>query len=366
SAGGRAAPVRPGRHRRLGGSAMTGPVDLDKSRSAPDSSIADTLQLPPIDPDMAPPVTAVAALPAPAPGPSRTPAASPTAAAPASPAAAAGAGSEVSARRRRVLQAGWAATLLSGLLLGFALYLAALAPLQEMHYQSLSYRTFRNELANAVAPTGAAPDGDPVALIDIPAIGVRGMVVVEGTSGRDLMRGPGHRRDTALPGQIGTAVLFGRGTFFGAPFSRLSELRVGDKIVATTAQGRFSYTVNVYGDGTHPVRDPAAARLVLTTSGAGLLPTGTVLVGARLDDEPQPNPLGRPAQLPADRALAQDTGALSVLQLWSAALLGAVALVTLAARRWHRRAAYLAGTPVLAALLWACYENAAALLPNLY
>lgn len=272
-----------------------------------------------------------------------------------------------SARRRRLLQAGWTATLLSGLLLGFCGYLLVLSGFQEQHFQSTSYKTFRDQLANAVAPTGAAADGAPVALIDIPAIGLHHAVVVEGTSGRDLMRGPGHRRDTALPGQTGTAVLFGRGASFGAPFGRLAELRVGDKIYATTGQGQFSYTVNVYGDGAHPVKDAAApARMVLTTSDSGWIPTGTVLIGARLDGDPQPNPHHRPAMAAVDHALAVDGGALAVLQLWSLALLGAVVGATLAARHWHRRAAYLAFTPVLAALLWAGYENAAALLPNLY
>ncbi|MDH6141485.1 MULTISPECIES: sortase [Kitasatospora] len=271
-----------------------------------------------------------------------------------------------STARRITVRLGWTATLLAALLLGFAVFLLALSPLQELHYQAEAYRTFQDRLANQLGPTGAATDGSPVAIIDIPRIGVHHEVVVEGTTGRDLMRGPGHRRDTALPGQAGVAVIFGRGTAFGGPFGRLGELRVGDKIQVTTGQGQFSFTVNVYGNSTHPVRDPAPSRLVLTTSNSGWIPTGTVLIGARLDGDPQANPHGRPAQLPADHALAQDSGALAALQLWSVALLGAVALATLAVRYWVRRAAYLTFAPVLAALLWSVYENAAALLPNLY
>ncbi|GAB2740995.1 sortase [Kitasatospora kifunensis] len=271
-----------------------------------------------------------------------------------------------SRRRRLLLQAAWATTLLSALLLGFAVYLTALSPLQEAHYQAAAYRTFRYQLAQATAPVGSAADGKPVAIIDIPKIGLHHVVVVEGTTGRDLMRGPGHRRDTALPGQAGVSVLFGRGASFGSPFGRLSELRVGDQIFVSTGQGQFTYTVNIYGDGTHPVRDPDPDRLVLTTSNSGWIPTSTVLVGARLSGDPQPNPQGRPAQVAADHALAQDIGALAAFQLWGAALLGAVLLATLAVRYWVRRAAYLTFTPILAALLWACYENVAALLPNLY
>ncbi|MER8187012.1 sortase [Kitasatospora sp. NPDC094015] len=272
----------------------------------------------------------------------------------------------LSGGRRRVVQAGWAATLAAALLLGFAGYLLALSGLQQQHFQSTAYKTFRDRLATAVAPTGPTADGDPVAVVDIPAIGLRQAVVVEGTTGRDLMRGPGHRRDSVLPGQRGASVLFGRGSSFGAPFARLSELRVGDRIEVTTGQGSSVYVVNAYGDGDHPITDTAPARLVLVTSDSGWIPTGTVLVGARLDGEPQPAAGGRPALLPADRALAVDSGALAGLQLWALALLGAAAATTVAVRRWHPRAGWLSLSPVLAALLWAVYENAAALLPNLY
>ncbi len=268
--------------------------------------------------------------------------------------------------RRRFLLGAWAVSLLAVLLTGFTGYLFTLSHLQERHFQSTSYKSFRDQLAKAVAPTGAAADGEPVALLDIPAIGLHQAVVVEGTTGRDLMRGPGHRRDTALPGQQGVSVVFGRGASFGSPFARLSELRVGDRIETTTGQGTFSYTVNVYGGADQPITDPAANRLVLVTGDSGRVPGGTVLIGARLDGVAQPNPGGRPASTPYDKALAADKGALAALQLWMLALLGAVTAATLTARYWRRTAAYLSLAPVLGAVLWNVYENAAALLPNLY
>ncbi|MFF0414557.1 class E sortase [Kitasatospora sp. NPDC004745] len=272
----------------------------------------------------------------------------------------------VTPARRRFLQGAWAASLLAALVLGFVGYLFTLSHLQERHYQSTAHKTFRDQLARAVAPTGTAADGAPVALLDIPAIGLHQAVVVEGTTGRDLMRGPGHRRDTALPGQGGVAVVFGRGATFGAPFARLSELRVGDRIEATTGQGKFSYTVNVYGDGDHPISDPVRNRLVLVTGDSDWIPGSTVMIGARLDGDPEQNPGGRPATVAYDKALAADKGALAALQLWSLGLLGAVVGALLLARHWRRSAAYLSAAPVVAALLWAVYENAAALLPNLY
>ncbi|MFJ8039631.1 class E sortase [Kitasatospora sp. NPDC096147] len=268
--------------------------------------------------------------------------------------------------RRPTTQAGWAACGLAALVVGFAGYLPALSELQQQHAQAAAHRTFRDQLANAVAPTGPTADGAPVALITVPALGLTETVVVEGTTGRDLMRGPGHRRDTALPGQPGVSVLFGRRVSFGGPFGRLDELRAGDRIEVTTGLGRAVYTVNAFGDEDHPLTDQAPNRLVLVTGDSDLVPSSTRLVGARLDGDPHPDTGARSALRPTDKALAADRAALPALQLWSLGLLVAVTATTLAVRLWHRWAAYLCAAPILAALVWSCYENAAALLPNLF
>ncbi|MGW4809019.1 sortase [Kitasatospora sp. NPDC004272] len=268
--------------------------------------------------------------------------------------------------RHPLLAVARAATLAAVLLLGFAGYLLGLSGLQEARHQSTAYATLRDRLANATAPTGPTEDGAPLAVLDVPALGLRRTVVFEGTTGRDLMRGPGHRRDTVLPGQPGVSVLFGRSTAFGAPFADLTRLKVGDRIDVTTGQGSFHYTVNTYGDGDHPIQDPAPNRLVLVTGDSDWIPTSTVLVGARLDGDPEPAGAKRPAGTATDKVLAADKGALPALQLWSLALLLAVSGAVLAARRWRRSAAYLCFAPVVAALLWSVYENAAALLPNVY
>ncbi|MFC1433134.1 sortase domain-bontaining protein [Streptacidiphilus sp. N1-3] len=269
--------------------------------------------------------------------------------------------------RSVLIRSATATTLLGFLLIGFVFFLLAFSGLQEGHFQSSAYRSFRNQLATAVAPTGSAPDGTPVAVIDIPAIGLHQAVVVEGTTGRDLMRGPGHRRDTALPGQSGVSVVYARRSTFGAPFADLSKLRVGDRIYTTTGQGRSVYTVNVYGSGDHPVSDPAADRMVLVTADSDWITTSTVSIGARLDGTAFANPGGRPGTVPTDRALAADTAGLPALQLWALALLAAVVLLVLRGRQWWPRgAAYPVFAPVLGVLLWSVYESAAALLPNLY
>ncbi|MER5863043.1 class E sortase [Kitasatospora sp. NPDC002040] len=278
-----------------------------------------------------------------------------------------GAGRKVlSPARRRVVQASWATSSLALLVVGFGVFVPTLSGLQQQHSQAAAHKTLREQLAGAVAPTGPTTDGAPMAVIDIPALGLYETVVVEGTTGRDLMRGPGHRRDTVLPGQRGVSVLFGRRVSFGAPFARLGELRDGDRIEVVTGQGRASYVVNEHGEGGDPLTDQFENRLVLVTGDSDWISSSTVMVGARLLGDPQPNSGTRGVLRPTDKALAADRAALPALQLWGLGLLGGVTLTTLAVRLWHRWAAYLCAAPVLGALLWSCYENAAALLPNLY
>ena len=98
--------------------------------------------------------------------------------------------------------------IVSGMLLGFAFNLILMSPLRYFHDQQNAYAQFRNELANAVAPVsghlvggGIVPVGDPIALLQIPSIGMN-EVVLNGTSSTVLISGPGYQRDTAMPGQV--------------------------------------------------------------------------------------------------------------------------------------------------------------------
>lgn len=85
-------------------------------------------------------------------------------------------------------------------------------------------------------------EGEPIARIAIPSIGVE-QVVVSGVGTDDLKKGPGHYPDTPLPGEVGNAAIAGHRSTFGAPFARVDELVVGDRIEVTTPDGRFVYTV---------------------------------------------------------------------------------------------------------------------------
>ena len=85
-------------------------------------------------------------------------------------------------------------------------------------------------------------EGEPVAIIRIPKIGVD-KVVVEGTSTADLRKGPGHYAGMPLPGQIGNAGIAGHRTTYGAPFADLDQLLVNDVIQVETLAGTFDYKV---------------------------------------------------------------------------------------------------------------------------
>jgi sortase A len=91
--------------------------------------------------------------------------------------------------------------------------------------------------ADAPAPP---PEGEPIGVIEIPRIELA-RVVVQGTTRADLKKGPGHYVSTPMPGQPGNVGIAGHRTTYGAPFNRIDEIRPGDEIVVSTAQGRFVY-----------------------------------------------------------------------------------------------------------------------------
>jgi sortase A len=251
-------------------------------------------------------------------------------------------------------------------LLGFVVYLYGLSGVVEDRTQNTLYKTFAGRLGLATAPVGSATDGDPVAVLDIPKLGRTGLVVVEGTSSEDLAAGPGHVVASALPGQTGVCVLYGKAITYGGPFAHLEQLDVGDTVTAVTGQGRATYRVASFGENTAPAPDTTPNRLVLEAANSATDPSVAVQVTADLVSAPQPNPGGRP-QVPADQqVLAADTALLVPLVLWSQALLAVSVLGTVAARFWSRWPAYLCATPVLLAVVWHVYADLAGLLPNVY
>ena len=268
--------------------------------------------------------------------------------------------------------------LLAVVVLGFVGYLYGLSDVQEARSQAVLYQQLQLELANQVAPLGPngpnglnaargpTPPGSPVARLNIPRIGIRDMVVVQGTNPQNLMVGPGHRPDSPLPGQPGVVQIYGRRATFGAPFGRLSELRPGDIITAITGQGTSTYKVAAAAFSDEIIKDPAPGRMLLLTASSDAVPSYYYQVDADLTSSVRPSPGVATSIYSSQLPLANDTTNLAMAMVWSLALALIAAIGTVAAARWSPWAAYLAMVPLAIAVLWNLYENLAALLPNLY
>lgn len=290
-----------------------------------------------------------------------------------------------SGERAEYLLASQVLAIVAVLALSFLVELFVLGGLRHDRDQAELAAQFRIELAQGhdaqghdlVAPVGPFDDagkplasGVPVALLKIPQLGLR-EVVVEGTSSGTLMSGPGHLRTTPLPGQVGNSVIAGKRATYGGPFRHLDQLRVGDKFTVTTGQGKSSFAVLDVRHAGDPVPRglPAGhSRLTLiTTAGSSVAPTDVLRVDADLVGEAQPRPRQLPFQgLPlADSIMASDTAALWGVVAWSVLLVGAAIGTVWVRFRTGLWQAWVIGLPVLITLGLLVSDDVAAMLPNL-
>jgi sortase A len=268
-------------------------------------------------------------------------------------------------------------TVVAALVLGFLIELTLVGGLQHDRDQAQAFRELRVQLATGIAPVAALGEdgklllsGTPVAILEIPRLGLQ-QVILEGSSSRVLMSGVGHRRDTVLPGQAGTAVVLGRRGAYGGPFGGIDGLQRGDAIIVTTGQGKHTYTVlgvRRAGDPLPPALAVGQGRLNLVTAdGPVFRPTDVLRVDANLTSPPQPGGVQIPSRaLPDNEAvMAGDSGALLPLMLWGPLLLAAALGTVWLRYRAGKWQAWVIGLPVLALLGLTVIDTAAALLPNL-
>jgi sortase A len=85
-------------------------------------------------------------------------------------------------------------------------------------------------------------EGEAAGRIRIPAIGVK-YVVVDGTDGTSLRKGPGFFPQNPYPGARGTVAIAGHRTTYSAPFRNVDDLDRGDRIHVDMPYGRFTYAV---------------------------------------------------------------------------------------------------------------------------
>lgn len=268
--------------------------------------------------------------------------------------------------------------MVSALMLAFLLNVTVVGHVQHLAAQQNLGDALRLELAEGQAPVSEGDvdnvllrDGAPVAVLDIPSIGVH-EVVVEGTDAGTLRSGPGHRRDTVLAGQAGVSVVMGRAAAFGGPFSRIQELAPGTTFTVITGQGEHTYEVigvRYAGDPAPPRLTAGESRLILATArGLPYAPTGVARVDARLTSEAQPSGARQTlfATLPvSDSELATDTSTVWALVF----ALQFLVVVELAAvwsfRRIGARQTWIVFVPVAVLAGLFVTDHVVRLLPNL-
>jgi sortase A len=167
-------------------------------------------------------------------------------------------------------------------------------------------------------PPQDAEVGSPVAKLIIPDIGLD-VIVTSGARTEDLRNGPGHFRETPMPGRLGNAAIAGHRTTHGAHFGRIDELTAGDRILVVVPQyGEYTYAVTgteIVGPDDYalaiPTTDPTRATLTLVSCHPKYTARQRIIVNAELVETESPAPLPPPATLPAppeQPSVEPDTG----------------------------------------------------------
>ena len=152
--------------------------------------------------------------------------------------------------------------------------------------------TIRDQPARFAALAGRAQErarsGRALGRISMPSLG-SSYVVVQGTDGSSLRRGPGHYPGTPLPGQPGTVAIAGHRTTYLAPFRDIDELHPGDQVVLEMPYGRFVYSVEqtriVKADAVWVTKPVGYPRLVLTACHPLYSASKRIVVFAKLTEE---------------------------------------------------------------------------------
>ncbi|MEN9751521.1 MAG: hypothetical protein RLZZ600_568 [Actinomycetota bacterium] len=262
----------------------------------------------------------------------------------------------------------------------FSFFITALglSQLQNNRDQQVQLQEFRYSLANGTAPVSALGDnnkllktGASVAVLDVPKLSIHA-VVVEGTASETTMRGPAHRRDTVMPGQVGVSVIFGRQFTYGAVFNGIETLVPGDEITMTTGQGVSTYSVlgvRHTGDSLPTPPTEKEGRLTLVSaSGIPLFTTSVVRVDAKLVSEPKLTPILTitNAALPdKEEAMRGNPDAWALLTLSLAFLALLIVLFILLRRFWGKWQTWIVAVPVLLAVGSFAATQVLILFPNL-
>jgi sortase A len=250
----------------------------------------------------------------------------------------------------------------------FLVYEFVFTGMREHRSQRALLPQFEQRMATGTFDDPAAPvPSGPVALLEIPSIGVH-EVVVQGSSPSDLKQGPGHLPGSPLPGEFGNSVILGHNRLYGGPFGEIRSLHAGDTIVAVTGQGRFEYEVEkvvTVAPGDKDVIGPALESMMTLVTSTSPTSNDRVAVLAKLHGDPVAVPQ-RPQTFAGqdERGTSGDSTGLLLAIIWGALLAATVAVAVRLHAIWPRAAAHLVTTPVMLLLLWLLFQSLDLLLPG--
>jgi len=154
-------------------------------------------------------------------------------------------------------------------------------------------------------------DGQRFGVMHVPRFGADYKVVVAGgvTKPRTLDKGEiGHYPGTAMPGQPGNFAVAAHRTTWGAPFSLIADLRLGDPIVVETEAGWYTYrfrnleyvtpqSVNVLDAVPQASTTPDGERYITLTSCSPRYSNAERIVAYGVFDSFRPRAAGAPSSL---------------------------------------------------------------------
>ena len=211
-----------------------------------------------------------------------------------------------------------------------------------------------------------ATEGQPVALVEIPALGLK-QVVVYGTTASDLTNGPGTPAGDGAARGGGHIGHRRKARHLRRCLRRSAQAAVGPDHQDRGRSGDFRYVVRstqVVTENQLVVGPTRANQLLLVTSNSTVLPGSKLIVTARLVGSPSPLTPSTHGVRAMPLVLSGDTTAGVLAIVWTLLFLVVAVTTVWSTRRWGRAAvAYRLAIPVLLACgLLAC-ESLAQWLP---
>lgn len=168
-----------------------------------------------------------------------------------------------------------------GVLVGGYLVTNTYSVAWQQHLESRWEGMVASQPASPAAPVA----GQPVARVVIPDLSLD-RVVIEGDDAASLRKAPGHVPGSALPGELGNAVIRGHRILWSGPFRELDKLNYGSEILVQTVDGSAVYLVSGIfhqdGERTDVYAQTALPFLTLVTSDPPLRADRVLVVRAAM------------------------------------------------------------------------------------